>query len=376
MATNTATSIDWNALQKEMGTLFGPSAGAESDTSSDQPTEADYTLSDLQTKIGDTQKKLKDAQGVLSNYYSTRYDQEYNTQGLGDVKNKIADLDSKITGEKSMRDESIGKVRNNPYYSAATITGEAGEVERLANARINNYIDERNSLSGDYNNTLDEITKKVASETAEKERDVENLKSNLSDFQNQYSNYQSELGKQLSKAEDTKRWESEFMLKLQDAEQKAKDANKTSSSGSSSQNANERMAARIDQGVEPDSTLRATAQRLLNQNILDPTRLGYTGDLAVQLESEIAWINKQNAGKEQTSSSAPSTKATTSENAFRKEVRNSWKEGYSPDELKQVYGGINFSDSKKSVSEVIDDEWKVKNETGLKGWWDRLWRGM
>jgi len=375
MAINTATAIDWSALQKEMENLFGPSAGATSDAPTTQPTEADYTLSDLQTKIGDTQKKLKDAQGLLSNYYSTRYDQEYNAQGLGDVKNKITDLDSKIAGEKSMRDESMGKVRNNPYYSAATITGEAGEIERLANARINNYIDERNSLSGNYNGTLDEITKKVATETAEKERDVENLKSDLSDFQSQYSNYQSELGKQLSSAEDTKRWESEFMLKLQDAEQKAKDANKISSSGSSSQTANERMAARIDQGIEPDPTLRATAQRLLNQNILDPTRLGYTGDLAVQLESEISWINKQNPPKDQTSYSANSAQ-TTSENAFRKEVRNSWKEGYSPDELKQIYGGINFSDSKKSISEVIDDEWKVKNETGLKGWWDRLWRGM
>ena len=63
MATNTATSIDWNVLQKEMEALFGPSSGATSDTPTTQPTEADYTFSDLQTKIGDTQKKLKDAQG-------------------------------------------------------------------------------------------------------------------------------------------------------------------------------------------------------------------------------------------------------------------------------------------------------------------------
>lgn len=373
MATNTATSIDWSTLQKEMEALFGPST--EANTSADQTPQSDYTLSDLQTKIGDTQKKLETAQGTLSNYYTTRYDQEYNARELGDVKNKIADLDSKISGEKSVRDESMSKVRNNPYYSAATITGEAGEIERLANSRINNYIDERNSLSGQYNGTLDEITKKVAAETAEKERDVENIKSDLSNFQNQYSNYQSELSKQLEKTEDTKRWESEFVLKLQDAEQKAKDANKQSS-GSSSQTANERMSTRIEQGLEPDSTLRATAQRLVNQNISDPTRLGYSGDLAVQLESEIDWINKQNPQKKEGQSYASPEQSTTSENAFRKEVRNSWKEGYSPDELKQVYGGINFSDSKKSVSDVIDDEWKVKNETGLKGWWDRLWRGM
>lgn len=372
MATNTTTTIDWKALQKEMEALFGPSAGSGSDASSDQPDVADYTLSDLQTKISDTQKKLKDAQGTLSNYYTTRYDQEYNVQGLGEVKNKITNIDSKIAGEKLIRDESISKVRKNPYYSAATITGEAGEIERLANARINNYIDERNGLSGQYNGTLDEITKKVAAETAEKERGVEDLKSDLSSFQNQYSNYQSELSKQLEKAEDTKHWESEFMLKLQDAEQRAKESNLKYFSDSS-QNTKTSMSDRIAQGLEPDPTLRATAQRLINQGTMDPTRLGYTGELAVELESEIDWINKQNPQKQQTSYASP-TQGATKENAFRREVRDAWKEGYSPDELKQIYGGINFSDSKKSVSEIIDDEWKVKNEPGLKGWWDRLWR--
>jgi predicted nucleic acid-binding Zn-ribbon protein len=272
-----------------------------------------------------------------------------------------------------MRDESISKVRKNPYYSAATITGEAGEIERLANARINNYIDERNGLAGEYNGTLDEVTKKVAAETAEKERDVENLKESLSGFKNQYSNYQSELSNQLEKAEDTKRWESEFMLKLQDAEQRAKDANKPSGGSSYNQTADERMSSRIAQGLEPDPTLRATAQRLINQGISDPTRLGYSGDLAIQLESEMGWINMQNPQNQSTSYASPA-QGTTKESAFRREVRDAWKEGYSPDELKQIYGGVNFSDSKKSVLDIIDDEWKVKNEPGLKGWWDRLWR--
>lgn len=370
MATNTATTIDWKVLQKEMEALFGSSA--ELDSPSDQAPSDDYTLSSLQTKIGDTQKKLETAQGVLGNYYTTRYDQEYDSRGLGDVKNKITGLDSKIAGEKTMRDESINKVRKNPYYSASTITGESGEIERLANNRINNYIDERNSMAGQYNSTLDEVTKKVSVETAEKERDVENLKSDLSGLKNQYSNYQSELSKQLEKAEDTKRWESEFMLKLQDAEQQAKESNLKYFSDSP-QNTKTSMSDRIAQGLEPDPTLRATAQRLINQGAMDPTRLGYTGELAVQLESEIDWINKQNPQKQQTSYASPA-QGETKENAFRREVRDAWKEGYSPDELKQIYGGINFSDSKKSASEIVDDEWKVKNEPGLKGWWDRLWR--
>lgn len=372
MATNTATTIDWKAFQKEMEAMFGPSAS--SGASADKTAPAGYDLTDLQTKIGDTQKKLETAQGGLKNYYTTRYDQEYSARGLGDIKNKIADLDAKIASEKGVRDESISKTRRNPYYSAATITGESSEIERLANANINNLVDQRNSMSGQYNATLDEITKKVAAETAEKEREVDELKYTLSNLQKSYSDYRDELRKELEQQESTKRWEAEFMLQLQDAQQRADEAKLkySSAGGSSGGTAAERMASRVAQGLEPDPTLRATAQRLISQGITDPTRLGYTGELAVQLESEIDYLNKTNPQK-QTSAPA-SSKGTTSEGTFRREVRSAWKEGYSPEELKQVYGGISFGDSKKSAAEVIDDEWKIKNATGIGGFLGRLFR--
>jgi hypothetical protein len=123
--------------------------------------------------------------------------------------------------------------------------------------------------------------------------------------------------------------------------------------------------------LEPDASLRATAERLIAQGIDDPTRLGYSGDLAVQLESEIAYINKNNPK----GSSAPAKAAgSTAEGTFRREVRDAWKEGYNPEQLKQVYGGITFTDSKKSASEVIDDEWHIKTAGGIGGFLGRLFR--
>lgn len=371
MANNSTTNIDWNEFRRQMEQL-GKNFGVQSTpaSSSDKTSApAGYDLSSLQTQIGTAQQKLDSAQGALKNYYTTRYDQEYNTRGLGEMKTKIANLDSKIATEKGTRDESISKTRRNPYYSAATITGESSEIERLANSTINNYVDERNSLAGTYNTTLDEVTKKVAAETGEKEREVDELKYNLANLTKQLSDYKDTLRTELDHESDEQHWEMEFMLKLQEADQRAKDAANKGSGGNST--AGERLSTRIAQGLEPDPSLRATAERLLSQGVNDPTRLGYSGDLAVQLESEIAYLVKQSPEK---ASSPAKAAGTTAEGTFRREVRDAWKEGYNPEQLKQVYGSVQFTDSKKSASEIIDDEWRIKTAGGVGGFLGRLFR--
>ncbi len=362
-------AIDWTQFEKQFADLRKSFAKPTSANAPDGTDSAgSYDLSSLQTQIGTAQQKLDSAQSALKNYYTTRYDQEYNTRGLGDIKTKIANLDSKIAGEKGTRDESISKTRRNPYYSAATITGESSEIERLANSTINNYVDERNSLAGEYNSTLDEVTKKVAAETGEKEREVDELKYNLASLTKQMSDYKDTLRSELDRESDDQHWEAEFMLKLQEADQRAKEA---SNGGSDNSTAGERFSARIGQGLEPDASLRATAERLMSQGINDPTRLGYSGDLAVQLESEIAYLRKQSPEK---ASDPAQASGTTAESTFRREVRDAWKEGYNAEQLKQVYGGVQFTDSKKSASEIIDDEWRIKTAGGVGGFLGRLFR--
>jgi len=362
MADNSATNIDWNQFRSQMEQLGKNISGQSAPASDSAGATGGYNFSTLQNQISTVQKKLDKAQGKLKNYYTDRYEEEYKSQGLGDIKNKITDIDSKIAGEKGTRDESISKTRQNPYYSAATITGESSEIERLSNSKINNYVDERNSLAGSYNTTLDEVTKKVAAETAEKEREVDELKNNLAGLGKQLSDYQDMVKSELARQGDEQRWEMEFMLKLQDANQRAK-------SGSGS--VGERLSSRIEQGLEPDPSMRATSQRLLDQGVSDPTRLGYAGDLAVQLETEMDYIKKQSP---QTDSNQNSQKGVTTEGTFRSEIRNAWKEGYNPDQLKQTYGSIGFSDSTKSPGEIIDDEWHIKTAPGIMGFLGRLFR--
>lgn len=407
MATEPTTGIDWEAFKKEfeqMKAMTSPTSASASDSVS---TPMTYDLAGLQSQVQTTQNQLTQAQDALKGLRTTRYDQEYSSKGLGDIKGKIASLDTQIGNEKSVRDTSISKVRKNPYYSATNITGESAEIERLANANINNLIEQRNSVAGNYNSALDEITKRISLETADKEEEVQNLQYNLNYLTSQLSTYQQMRTQELSQKESKQQWEMEFALRLEDAERTAKAAGKPktsiseyeaggyryrdvinsetgevikreklgaviSSGGGTTEG--ERFSARVSGGAEPDSGLRATAQRFINQGIADPTRMGYTGDLAVRLEAEMDWLKgqTQTAGAEKQQTSAPA--GVTTEGAFRREIRNAWKEDYTPDQLKQAYANITFSDSKKSIGEIIDDEWNVKNESGIKGWWDRLWR--
>lgn len=368
MATN-ASTIDWTQFQKQFADLRKGFASPSAVTPDKTNSSGTFDINSIQGQIKATQDKLQTAQGELSNLYSTRYDEEYGSQGLGDIKTRMAGLDQKIAQEKSTRDESMSKVRKNPYYSAANITGESGEIEKLSNSRINDYIDERNGVASQYNSAIDEITKKISGETTQKEREIEGLKYSLDSLNKQASDYKDTLQKELESKTNEEHWDMEFALKLQDAEQNAKEAAKTKTIDNTT--ADERFSQRVSQGVEPDSTLRATAQRIMDQNINDPTRLGYTGDLAVKLESEISWLKGQQPQQSQ-SSQKPAAAGSTAEGTFRREVRNAWKEGYTVDQLKQIYGNIQFTDSKKTSQEVIDDEWKIKTQPGIGGFFNRL----
>ena len=85
----------------------------------------------------------------------------------------------------------------------------------------------------------------------------------------------------------------------------------------------------------------------MDQNINDPTRLGYTGDLAVKLESEISWLKGQQPQQSQSSQKPTAAAGSTAEGTFRREVRSAWKEGYTVDQLKQIYGNIQFTYQQK-----------------------------
>ncbi|MFA4846246.1 MAG: hypothetical protein WC654_06860, partial [Patescibacteria group bacterium] len=319
-----------------------------------------------------------------------RYDEEYVKEGLGEIESRLAALDGQISGGKGTRDTSISKTRRNPFYSAATITGETAEVEQQANRNIGNLIDERNSLAEQYNTKLGKVNTRISQETEDKAREIESLRFDLNRYDQSISDYRGELRSQLNFDTEAERWEAEFGLRLADAK-KAKTSvsefeadgklyrdvfnnetgelvrretlgNAPAGTGSSSES--ERFADRITQGVEPDPGLRSAAERLISQGVSDPTEAGYSGTTAARLEAEMSWL-RSGGGKKVT--------GTMSESEFRKAVRKKWETSSTPDEIKSLWGDVTIEGG-KTPTEVIDDEWSIKTKPGFMGWLGRAFR--
>ena len=210
MAIEPTTGVDWEAFVKQFQTL----KGAVATPSASSVTGGVYDIPKLQTDLEATRTKLQTAEDALKGYQSKRYDEEYSNAGLETIKSKVADIDSQIASEKAKRDESISKVRKNPYYSAANITGESAEIEKLANANINNLIDQRNSSAEQYNSALGEVTKKVAMETQDKQTEIEGLRYDLNWMTSQLGTYQTIRSQELATSKGEEQWAMDFATKL------------------------------------------------------------------------------------------------------------------------------------------------------------------
>ena len=384
--------MSWDEFAKQFANLRGGTAAPANYGTAPDTTYSPLSTYDpakIQSDRTSAETALKTAEDSLKGYQTTRYDEEYAKEGLADLESQIGTIDSQISGEKGKRDDSLSKTERNPFYSAATITGETEAVDTQANRNISNLIDQRNSLAGQYNTKLGKINDRIAAETADKARDVDNLRYDLTRSDQSLSDYRTELRSQMNYDTEEERWEAEFGLNLQNA-QKAKTSvsefqadgklyrdifnnetgelikretlgNAPSSSGSSSEE--ERFADRISQGVEPDSGLRSAAQRLISQGVSDPLDAGYSGATATRIEAEMSWIRSGGGSGKIT--------GTMTEDEFRKAVRTKWQTQSTPEELKTLWGGVTL-DSGKSPANVIDDEWSIKTKPGFMGWLGRL----
>jgi len=292
-----------------------------------------YDLPTLQTNFQDTYGKLQGAESELQGYQTRRYEEEYGKSGLEGVKGEIDTLDTSIATEKNLRDESVSKVRKNPGYSAATITGETGEIQRLANAKINNLIDERNTKAGTYNAKLGEITNKVGMETKDKESTVNSMRYNLQFLGGLLQTYQTARTQELSAQAETGRWEKEFELKLYEAQTGRINASK-GGSGASQQQVKDAWGNIV--GYFDPSTGKTT------------------------------YYEAEGGGTAATTQAIPSA-------GLNMKIRDAWKQGYTPDQLKSAYGQA-VTDKGESVSSIIDEEWNIKNATGVGGFLGRLFR--
>ncbi|HCE30999.1 hypothetical protein A2778_05395 [Candidatus Daviesbacteria bacterium RIFCSPHIGHO2_01_FULL_40_24] len=292
-----------------------------------------FDLGTLNTRFQDTYSKVGSLQNDLQGYQSRKYEGEYGKAGLGKIKDEISLLDSSIAGEKNTRDESVSKVRKNPGYSAATITGETGEIQRLANAKINNLIEERNTKAQSYNAGLGEITQKVATETKDKEFELNNLRYDLQFLGGLLDSYNKVRSAELASQKEAERWEKEFGLQLYNAQTSR--INTTSSGGG--------------------------AKTYSKESVKDAF-----GNVVGYFDPGTGQTNYY-----QTPESQQSQKTTVKEGDLRTEIRSSWKDGYQPDQLKKNLANVT-TDKGKSAAAIVDEEWQLKTQPGVMGFLRRL----
>ncbi len=293
-----------------------------------------FDLGTLNTRFQDTYSKVGSLEGELQGYQSRRYDEEYGKAGLGKIKDEIATLDSSISSEKNVRDESVSKVRKNPGYSAATITGETGEIQRLANSKINNLIEERNAKAQSYNATLGEITQKVAMETKDKEFSLNNLRYDLQFLGGLLDSYNKIRASELESQKQSERWEREFELQLYNAQTSRISATRSSGGGAKS----------------------------------------YSKEAVKDAFGNVVGYFDPGTGQTQyyqTPQSQQSKATTVKEGDLRTEIRAAWKEGYQPDQLKKNLSSVT-TDKGKSAAAIVDEEWQLKNQPGVMGFLRRL----
>lgn len=127
-----------------------------------------YGVDSLRKNL-DTIKASKDtAFKDLEGAQTKTWNDEYNTSGLAEKKNRISTLDQEIADEKRKRDEYVAKVRGNSGLSASQMTGDIRKALDYQNSVIQNKIAERNGIATEYNSGLGEIDKKVTRQLADK----------------------------------------------------------------------------------------------------------------------------------------------------------------------------------------------------------------
>lgn len=156
--TNTG-AIDYNALAQQAGQA-GLSVQDYLGLVAGQATPGTKEMDDLYTKLGIpdlvTQVYSKPAKTTQS-----IYEDYYNKSGLGDIKSKIASLDTEL---KTIRDgytSAVKEHQDNPWLSAATRSAKIAREKDLYGKREANAIALRSSYLEQYNLGVDEIEKTV-----------------------------------------------------------------------------------------------------------------------------------------------------------------------------------------------------------------------
>jgi len=177
-----------------------------------------YDIGKIQTELTTASESKKRSYDELIGLQSKLYEDEYSKAGLGDLKTKISSIDTDITNRKSARDQALLDEKGKPIPQWMITGRKALEIEAATND-INRSIDERNSIAGQYNEGIENVTRKVGygiSDAQTKYSFWESEEKRLSDL---VGTYQSLMVAELGARTETERWETEFGLKLSTIEE-------------------------------------------------------------------------------------------------------------------------------------------------------------
>lgn len=200
-ATERASTIRTELGGSETGSTRTNTGGAPAldDT---EKTSGGFNVETLRSNVEDAKKKRDEAYKKLDGFRTNRYDELVSERALNDRKDEIASLDDQIAEKKRIRDESINKIRSNPGASAATLSGEVARATDKLNADINNLIDQRNSVAGEYNTELAEIERLVENEAKDIEASFGFFDSSVDEAQSLYDAYQKAIVDELTRQEE------------------------------------------------------------------------------------------------------------------------------------------------------------------------------
>lgn len=228
-----AGSAEWNTSLLKAMQGSSPSAYSGEVTSqmkdefgSTEPEKEtdEYGIGKLRTDIDSYKTKMDESFQKLKQLQTQTFNDEYDKRNLESKKVGIKKIDDEIATLKNARDEDILKVRQNPNLSASQMSGDMKKLADFHNARINNLIEQRNSVAGEYNTELSEIDGIVGRAVKDAESEYGYYAGLLDQASGGLTSYQKALSDEMKDAQKQSNWERELAQALQIAQMRASDS--------------------------------------------------------------------------------------------------------------------------------------------------------
>jgi LysM repeat protein len=297
-------------------------------------TGATYDIGKIQTDIGLAGTSKKAAYDELMGIQSKLYESEYAKAGLADIKTKIGTLDQDLSNRKATRDKMLLDEMGKPIPQWM-ITGRKKLEVDAATADLNRMTDERNTMATSYNTGIDEVTKKV--------------EYGSNDAATKYSYWEGEEGRLTN-----------LMKTYQDM-----------------------MVSELGGGISTQ-VVEANGRKLLvnsttGEIIKDLGEVTVTGgEKTYGLQSikddegNIAGYFNPATGETTKYEAAAPVPTENTEEEFRSKVATKIKTGESLEKMKnnpETIGVVIKPPSKKTATQIIEEEWAKANPTG---WWGKF----